>query len=72
MAMSMITISSKFQVPVPKVAREMLHLRSGQKMAVIVKAGGLHYVPVPSIGDIQKELKGMKTDDIREDEDRAL
>lgn len=68
--MTTATISSKFQIAVPKEAREKLHLKSGQKMAVIVKGSGLHYIPVPSLEDLKGFLKGMNTDDLREERDR--
>lgn len=68
--MSTVTISSKFQVAVPKEARIKLHLQSGQKMAVIVKSSGLHYIPVPSLDSLRKNLKGMDRTNIREEEDR--
>ncbi len=68
--MTTATISSKFQIAVPKEARDKLHLKSGQKMAVIVKGSGLHYIPVPSLDDLKGFLRGMDTSDIREDSDR--
>lgn len=68
--MATVTISSKFQVAVPKEARVRLHLESGQKMAVVVKSSGLHYIPVPSLDSLQKKLRGMDTSGIREEEDR--
>jgi AbrB family looped-hinge helix DNA binding protein len=68
--MTTATISSKFQIAVPKEAREKLHLKSGQKMAVVVKGSGLHYIPVPSLEDLKGFLKGMNTDDLRDESDR--
>ena len=65
--MTTATISSKYQIAVPKEARDKLRLRNGQKMAVIVKGTGLHYIPVPGVEDLRGFLKGMNTDDIRED-----
>ena len=37
--MGITTISPKFQVVIPKEVREKLHLKSGQRMAVLVKGG---------------------------------
>ena len=68
--MTTATISSKFQIAVPKEARDKLHLKSGQKMAVIVKGSGLHYIPVQSADELRGFIKGMKTGFLREDSDR--
>ncbi|GAB6041668.1 AbrB/MazE/SpoVT family DNA-binding domain-containing protein [Endothiovibrio diazotrophicus] len=41
------TLSSKFQLSIPKVVREELHLRAGQKFAVITKGDVISLVPIP-------------------------
>jgi len=40
--MSTTTISPKYQVVIPKEVREKLHLKSGQRMTVVVKGGVVH------------------------------
>ena len=64
------TISSKYQVVIPKAARERLNLKPGQKLAVIVKGGAIHLVPIPSLEDLRGFVKGINIEGFREEEDR--
>ena len=50
-----VTISPKFQVVIPRVVRERLGLRPGQKLQVIEHAGRVEFVPERNI----RELKGF-------------
>ena len=60
-------ISPKYQVVIPKEVREKLHLKSGQKMTVVVKSGVVHLIPEKPLHLFKGFLKGMDTKDIRED-----
>jgi len=61
-AMVTATISSKFKIVIPKVVREKLHLRPGQRLHVVGKGGVITLVPdVPLTS-----LKGMSNAEIRE------
>ena len=68
--MSTTTISSKYQVVIPKDVREKLHLKSGQKMTVVVKGGVIYLVPEKPLESFKGFLKGMDTKDFREDSER--
>ena len=68
--MGITTISPKYQVVIPKDARERLHLKSGQKMVVVVKGGVVHMIPEKPLSFFRGFLKGLNTQEIREDEDR--
>jgi AbrB family looped-hinge helix DNA binding protein len=68
--MGITTISPKYQVVIPKDARERLHLKSGQKMVVVVKGGVVHMIPEKPLSFFKGFLKGLNTKEIREDEDR--
>ncbi|MBI3753368.1 MAG: AbrB/MazE/SpoVT family DNA-binding domain-containing protein [Deltaproteobacteria bacterium] len=68
--MTTTTISPKYQVVIPKDAREMLHLKSGQKMTVVVKGGIVHLIPEKPLQSFKGFLKGMDTKDIREHKER--
>ena len=65
------TISPKYQVVIPKDVRERLHLKSGQKMMVMVKGGVVHLIPEKPASYFKGFLKGMDTGEIREEEDRV-
>ena len=64
------TISSKFQVVIPKSARERLDLKPKQKLTVIEKDKMLILIPHSSIEDLRGIAAGAKTDDYREKKDR--
>ncbi len=59
------TISPKFQVVIPKEIRELLHLKSGQKMTVVVKGGVVSLIPEKPVESFRGFLKGMDTGNIR-------
>ncbi len=63
------TISSKYQVVIPKEIREKFNLKPGQQIMFIPYEKSLRMVIVPSIEEAYGKLKGMNTDDIREEED---
>lgn len=63
-------ISPKYQVVIPKEVREKLHLKSGQKLTVVVKGGVVHLIPEKPLHLFKGFLKGMDTKDIREDVER--
>ena len=66
-----VTISSKFQVVIPREIREQFGLKPGQKLAFIPYKGTLRVVIVPDIKEARGMLKGMNTEDIREEADEA-
>lgn len=63
-------ISPKYQVVIPKEAREKLHLKSGQKLTIVVKGGVVHLMPEKPLHLFKGFLKGMDTKGIREDVER--
>ena len=67
--MDTITISPKFQVVIPRAARETLGLRPGEKMRVVLYDGRIEYIPVRRMRDMRGFLRGMKAE-ISRDEDR--
>ncbi|MEA3403691.1 MAG: AbrB/MazE/SpoVT family DNA-binding domain-containing protein [Armatimonadota bacterium] len=68
--MPSVTVSSKYQVVIPKDVRERLGIQPGQELQLIVKHGAIHLVPVPALQDLRGFVKGIDTSDIREKEDR--
>ncbi|MFZ0134720.1 MAG: AbrB/MazE/SpoVT family DNA-binding domain-containing protein [Desulfobacterales bacterium] len=64
--MQTVTISPKYQVVIPKIIREALRLRPGQKMQVIEYAGRIELIPDRDIGDLKGFLKGINTEFDRE------
>ena len=64
--MKAVTISSKFQVVIPKDIREQLHLCPGQKVQFIPSEDRIVMIPERSIADMRGFLKGMDTSFVRE------
>ena len=69
--MQIATISSKYQVVIPREIRERFKLRPGQKIMFIPYNETLRVVIVPPIEEARGMLKGMDTDAQREEEDEA-
>jgi AbrB family looped-hinge helix DNA binding protein len=69
--MDTVTISSKFQMVIPRAIREKWHIKPGQKVRLIVYGNHLEVVPVRDIREARGFLKGMSSDIEREEEDRV-
>ena len=68
--MDEVTVSSKYQVVIPKRVRERMGLKPGQKLMVIAKHGIISLVPVRELDELQGFVKGINTDGYREKVDR--
>ena len=64
------TISSKYQVVIPKPVREHLNLKPKQRLTVIEKDRMLILIPQTSLDDLRGIAAGAETDDYREKKDR--
>ncbi|HDZ91237.1 MAG: AbrB/MazE/SpoVT family DNA-binding domain-containing protein [Deltaproteobacteria bacterium] len=66
--MQTVTVSPKFQVVIPKVVREVLGLRPGQKMQIVEYSGRIELIPERDIRELRGFLKGMDTQFQREED----
>jgi len=66
---SLTTISSKFQIVIPRKVREQFHLKPGQKIMFIPYEKSIRLVIVPPIEEALGMFKGMNTEGFREEED---
>jgi AbrB family looped-hinge helix DNA binding protein len=64
------TLSSKFQISIPKAVREEQHWLPGQELAFIPKGKGVLIIPVPELKQLSGLAKGAKTGNYRERKDR--
>ena len=69
--MATTTISSKFQVVIPKEVRDKLHLTPNQRLQVVEKGGVITLVPEVPLKSLKGALKGMSVTDVREKKDRV-
>jgi len=64
--MSTATLSSKFQISIPKDVRETLNLKPGQKLAFLCIGKSVKLVPQPRIEDLFGIGKGANPDRYRD------
>lgn len=65
------TLSSKFQISIPKGIRAAQHWEAGQVFAFIPKGTGVLLVPVPDRRSLGGMAKGADTTGYRDRSDRA-
>jgi AbrB family looped-hinge helix DNA binding protein len=68
--MNAVTLSSKFQISIPKEVRESQGWKPGQRFAFIPKGSGYELVPVPKLQDLRGIAKGADTSNYRDRYDR--
>lgn len=64
------TLSTKFQISIPKAIRNAQHWDAGLTFAFIPKGTGVLLVPVPKRESLKGLAKGAKTGDYRDRSDR--
>lgn len=67
--MEAVTISSKYQITIPRKIREQFNLKPGDKIAFIRFENSLRLVVVPPIQEARGMFKGLDTENIREEVD---
>lgn len=69
--MHAITISSKYQIVIPREIREQFGLKPGQKLVFIPHKKTLRVVIIPPIEEALGFLKGIDTNVERDEADRV-
>ncbi|MBL0173917.1 MAG: AbrB/MazE/SpoVT family DNA-binding domain-containing protein [Ignavibacteria bacterium] len=64
--MDSVTLSSKYQMVIPKSVREQMVLEPGQRFQVFVREDRIELVPVRDMKKMRGFLKGIRTDVPRE------
>ncbi len=59
--MNAVTVSSKYQVVIPKGIRDAFKIKPGTKMAVVPFGETIHLVRIRPIKELRGILKGMDT-----------
>lgn len=65
------TLSSKYQISIPKAVREEQHWKAGQEFVFIPKDKGVLVMPVPDWKQLAGIARGAKTGGCRDRSDRA-
>lgn len=64
------TLSSKFQISIPKAVRQDQHWEAGQEFVFIPKGKGVLLMPVPALDHLGGLAKGARKDGYRDRKDR--
>jgi AbrB family looped-hinge helix DNA binding protein len=72
--MTAVTVSSKYQIAIPKEIRNLLGIKSGSRLQAIPEGQGFRLVKEPEIDEIKGLLRGIPVVDyaIRDESDREL
>ncbi|CAA7624079.1 SpoVT/AbrB domain protein [Magnetospirillum sp. LM-5] len=65
------TLSSKYQISIPKAVRVAKHWNAGQRFAFIPKGDGVLLVPVPDRDTLAGLAEGARAEDFRDRQDRT-
>jgi len=68
--MATATLSSKFQLSLPKSLRESMNLQPGQQFELIRTGDIIQMVPKTSIRDLRGRARGANADEYRDRNDR--
>jgi AbrB family looped-hinge helix DNA binding protein len=68
--MTTATLSSKFQLSLPKSLREAMHLQPGQQFELIQTGEIIQLVPKTSIRELRGRARGSRTVGYRDRKDR--
>jgi len=68
--MPTVTVSTKFQIVIPREIRESLRVQVGQKFQAIQYGDRIELVPVKSVKEMRGYVKGIDTA-IRREKDRV-
>ena len=68
--MTQATLSTKFQVVIPREVRQRLHLHSGQRMIFLVKGDVITLVPERPLSELKGIARGIKPGSLREKKER--
>jgi AbrB family looped-hinge helix DNA binding protein len=66
--MNTVTVSSKFQVVIPKEIRDGIGLKAGTTMEIITYGSRIELVPIQPMKALKGIFKGINTDIAREED----
>jgi AbrB family looped-hinge helix DNA binding protein len=68
--METVTLSSKYQLVLPRGTRERLQLRPGMRITVLDKGGVIFLVPERPLRSFRGIVRGVRVKGLREKKDR--
>lgn len=72
--MTYTSVSTKYQVVIPKEVREKVQMKPGQKLIVYERGGVIHLIPKIPLKSLRGCLKGrgITLEDLRDKSDRPI
>lgn len=70
LVMTSVTVSSKFQIVIPKDVREAMGIVSGQKIQMLTYRNRIELIPIKPMKRMKGFLKGIDTE-VERDKDRV-
>ena len=67
--MSIVTVSSKFQIVIPEDIRKKMAITKSQKLVVLEKDGAIQILPIKPIKQTRGFAKGLDTFNLRDEGD---
>ena len=64
------TLSSKFQISIPKAVRDEVQWEAGQEFVFIPKGKGVLLMPVPALAELAGIARGASREGYRDRQDR--
>ncbi len=68
--METVTVSKKYQIVIPEKLRRDAKIKPGDKMVAITKHGIIQYIPIRSLKDTKGFIRGLNTENLRDESDR--
>jgi len=68
--MNSVTLSTKYQLVIPREVRERLDLEPGAKLTVIEKGGVLYLIPERPLAELRGVARGTRRKGLRDKKDR--
>lgn len=69
--MSEVTVSSKYQIVIPRAIRRQLDIKKGQKLHIVVKDHSINLLPDYPLTQMRGYLRGMSLSIGRDKEERV-
>lgn len=66
--MQLATVSSKFQIVIPRTVREPMGIQAGQKLQILRYGNRIELIPFKTAKELRGFLKGIDTTVEREDD----
>lgn len=68
--METVTVSPKYQIVIPRIVREALGIKPGQKVQILQYQNRIEFIPLKKMKEMRGFLKGINTT-IEREEDRV-